>query len=74
MAKLIKTYDDLIEAAGGSLELAHSLGLKSQDAVLVWKYRGIPGKYWGHLIRKYGVKADTLCTISEKARVKKITR
>ena len=41
----MKKFEDLLEACGGSLNLAYKLGVR-QGTVEGWRSRGVPLKYW----------------------------
>ena len=58
----MKTIDELINAAGGTTQLAAQLNLHA-NAVERWKFSGVPLRHWEPIILRYKLNAETLYQI-----------
>lgn len=61
-----KSVKDIVDAAGGYIELSYELGL-SNYAVRAWFARGIPRRYWKLLGKKTGLTATEIEKANSRA-------
>lgn len=66
-SKKAKKISDIIEAGGGSMQIAVDLGL-TQDAVNMWRIQGIPRKHWPELVKRYRLEPAEIYKIDEEIR------
>ncbi len=62
----VKTWDDLLAAAGTSKQIAEVVGLERQS-VLNWKStrKGIPLEHWRKLMSAFGLTVEELFAVHE---------
>ena len=64
--KKIKTFQDLIDSAGGMVHVAAALDI-GQDAVYAWpRGNGIPSKHWAKLMELYQLEPQDLFEINQQ--------
>lgn len=66
-SKKVKKISDIIEAGGGSMQIAIDLGL-TQDAVNMWRHQGIPRKHWPDIVKRYKVTPQDIYNVDEGIR------
>jgi hypothetical protein len=60
LGRMIELHADAIRAAGGRTHVARTFGL-APDTVKDWPKRGIPARYWHHIVQ---MAADRLPGLS----------